>query len=135
MSRYARRSVVMLVIAALGFAGGLGTAVASVSGPAPSVDTRFVGTYRIHTTIDGTDDHFTGTLVVHDDGTATDRHGSNLSHWTSNRRHFTMTLQQPTSVTVYWGKLSATGIGTRKDPGTWYSESGFGGTWYAVRVL
>jgi hypothetical protein len=121
-----------VVIAALGFAS-LSPVPAGATRAAASVDMRFVGTYAFHARVDG-GEYQRGILVVHSDGTATDRHGGNVAHWSSYRRGFSMTLQNPPDiVTVYSGFLSAIGIGTRRHPGTWYSEAGYGGDWYAVR--
>ncbi|HEY5011616.1 MAG TPA: hypothetical protein VIK61_02790 [Acidimicrobiia bacterium] len=129
MSRFARHSLVTVMIATLAFAG-LGATGAGAVSARPNVS--FVGVYAIHGTITGTTQHLKGTLTVNADGTATDGHG-NIATWTSSGKTFTMVYSSASLTETFVANRTKKGLGSKAHPGTFTSTvAGLNGTWYGI---
>ena len=129
MGRFARHSLVTLMVGTLAFVG-LGATGAGAVSARPNVS--FVGVYAVHGTVTGTTQHLKGTLTVNADGTASDGKG-NIAHWTSSGKTFTMVYTNGTVTETFVAVKTKKGLASKNHPGTFTSNvAGLSGTWWGV---
>jgi hypothetical protein len=129
VSRFARHSLVTLMVGTLAFVGLGASGAGAVVTRAP---VNFVGVYAVHGTVTGTTQHLKGTLTVNANGTATDGKGG-IASWSSSGKTFTMVYTNGTVTETFVAVKTKHGLGSKKNPGTFTSTvAGLSGTWWGV---
>jgi hypothetical protein len=127
-----RRSVLAAVIALVVVLAGTAPAGAS-SSLTVSPTINFVGVYRLHVIF--REGEAAGRIKINADGTATDT-ANHVAHWTSVGTTIVIASSIGGISDTFVGVRTATGIGTRKHPGTliqYIGDEFHPGTWYAVQ--
>jgi hypothetical protein len=115
------------------------TGIGATAAGAKTAPASFVGSYKVHLLIDGTRAGG-GKLELEADGTAL-LGPKAIAHWTSNGSKITILYKAVQhhvhGVEKFVGTQSASGIGTKQDPGTFtvtVEGTSFSGNWYAVKI-